>query len=202
MTMITHTVNSLQQSADLPQGRAWVVAPPCQAKKKKTRSMQDKLNNVLRSDILPLEAKRACIFAGKELRFTQDECLVAAFWTSVLAVPTRPRLEMRETAARLANAPQHRPIFSALSRTVPMQTSGGTFGAFVMQSCAHGSFEVAGTAGVEEAARGRGTDTFLTCVLCAGVLGVPSPGVHRCPGSTWWEPFATGTDTLAGEKDP
>eukprot|EP00450_Noctiluca_scintillans_P000076 CAMPEP_0194495000 /NCGR_PEP_ID=MMETSP0253-20130528/12736_1 /TAXON_ID=2966 /ORGANISM="Noctiluca scintillans" /LENGTH=144 /DNA_ID=CAMNT_0039336191 /DNA_START=69 /DNA_END=504 /DNA_ORIENTATION=+ len=41
---------------------------------------------------------------------------------------------MRETAARLANPHQNRPIFSALSRTVPMQTSGGTFGAFVMQS--------------------------------------------------------------------
>ena len=74
--MITHSVESLQQSAALPGGQsAWTLAPPCLAKEK-TRSTQDKLNNVLRSDLLPLEVKWACICAGKALRFAQDECVV------------------------------------------------------------------------------------------------------------------------------
>ena len=35
MTMITRTVNSLQQSADLPWTRAWAVAPSLVAEEKK-----------------------------------------------------------------------------------------------------------------------------------------------------------------------
>ena len=56
--------------------RALAVSPPCLANKKKTRLMQNKLNNVFRTDLLPLEVKWACICARKELRFTQDECVV------------------------------------------------------------------------------------------------------------------------------
>ena len=54
---------------------AWAVPPPCLAKKK-TRSMQDKFNNVFRPDLLPLEVKWARKCTWKELRFAQDECVV------------------------------------------------------------------------------------------------------------------------------
>ena len=44
--------------------------------RRKTRSMQDSLNNVFSSDLLPLEVKWTCICAGKEVRFTRDEYVV------------------------------------------------------------------------------------------------------------------------------
>ena len=53
---------------------AWVVISPCLTKKK-TYSIQDKLNNVFRSDLLSLEAKSA-FCALKELRCTRGECVV------------------------------------------------------------------------------------------------------------------------------
>ena len=55
---------------------AWAVAPPCLAKKKKTRSMQDYLNNMFRTALLPLAVQWTCMCTGEELRFTQDECVL------------------------------------------------------------------------------------------------------------------------------
>ena len=34
------------------------------------------LNKVFRSDLLPLEVKRSCIYAGTDMCFTQDECVM------------------------------------------------------------------------------------------------------------------------------
>ena len=51
---------------------AWSVAPPRLAKE--IRSMHLSLIKVLRSDLLPLEIKRSCICAGKEMCCTQNVC--------------------------------------------------------------------------------------------------------------------------------
>ena len=75
MSMITQST-PCNKTLTCPKGQsAWAVAPPCLAKKK-TRSVQDKLNSVFRSVLLSLEVMWACICARKELRFTQDECVV------------------------------------------------------------------------------------------------------------------------------
>ena len=51
------------------------VAFPWLAKEIRPKRKEE-LNNVFGSDLLPLEVKWACICARKELRFTQDECVV------------------------------------------------------------------------------------------------------------------------------
>ena len=81
----------MPHSGELPQGPECLGRGPFPFGEETNRPMQNKFNNAFRSDLLPLEVKWACICAGKELRFTQDECvvrkiLVAAFWTSVAAV--------------------------------------------------------------------------------------------------------------------
>ena len=73
MTMITHAVNSLQQCADLPEGPECLGRGPSLFGDEKTRSMQNKLNNAFRSELLPVEVKWVCMCVRKELRFTQDE---------------------------------------------------------------------------------------------------------------------------------
>ena len=67
-----HSFNQLPDNRALacPRGQsAWVAAPPKLAKE--VRSMQNKLNKVFRSDLLPLETKWSCICAGKEMCYTQ-----------------------------------------------------------------------------------------------------------------------------------
>ena len=58
-----------------PQGR---VLGSCSTPwlAKEIPSKQKILNNVFRSDLLPLEVKWSCICAGKEMCFTQDECVI------------------------------------------------------------------------------------------------------------------------------
>ena len=67
-------LQTLHKAPTCPEGGAWALAPPCLAKK--NRSMQDEADDVFRSDLLPLEAKWARISAGRELRFTPDDCVV------------------------------------------------------------------------------------------------------------------------------
>ena len=64
MTMITLSINSLQHILTCLKGQSvWAVASPCLAKKK-TPSMQDKFNNLFRSDLLsglPPVLVRSCV---------------------------------------------------------------------------------------------------------------------------------------------
>ena len=61
MTMITHRITSLQQSADLPKGPERLGCGPSQFGEEKTRAMQHKFNNVFPLRALPLQAKWAWI---------------------------------------------------------------------------------------------------------------------------------------------
>ena len=74
------TTMTITMITRIPATKRWLaLRPECLGpwalpvwREKKTRSMQNKSN--LRSDLLPLEVRWACICARKELRFTQDEC--------------------------------------------------------------------------------------------------------------------------------
>ena len=68
-------VNSLQHSADLPHGPECLSRGPSLFGEEKN-SLDARNIQQFRSDLLPLEVKWACICARKELRFTQDECVV------------------------------------------------------------------------------------------------------------------------------
>ena len=73
MTDTDHSFSQLpvHKALTYPEGQgARAVAPPWLVKE--TRSMHKKINQVFRSDLLPLEMKWSCNCAGKEMCFTQD----------------------------------------------------------------------------------------------------------------------------------
>ena len=60
-----------------PQGQsAWAVASLVGEGKSLSAKKKKPLNNVFRSHLLPLEIQCSCICAGKEMCFTQDECVM------------------------------------------------------------------------------------------------------------------------------